>query len=610
MIGSTRPSPQRFPLAFPLGFPLAFPVAAIALLFATGCSGGGGGGGGTINAGPTIVTAALVAATTPPQPGNRLLLFFSENVQAVSGKLLTDADVTLSGGGTLGDITASPVLASPNSVQITLGTGVSFVPGGTTITFSIDNDAVQDVDGQLGMAATPVTIGLSDGQAPTLANVTIAAIDNELNGNGAAGGTLQVPPNGWALDLAFSDNTAVDVSSTQISASVGVITTSGTLAAGANLRSFLTLSASTATTANYTVPITVTFPQGDFTLTCTVVDTSGLGSSGATFAATAKVFGDFLRPFETNVNASQVWYLDFARDEESFTTSVIAGGASVDETAGANGRSDFEDILHVMGLNTTSPVTQNNCAQAVNVVVQDRFKAQLLTELAALYSGANVTFTLTQPSGAFGAVSSLPYSGFGYSQISIAGSATSPGTLGIAIFDPTNSTQDDNTLTDFSGQRLGIFLHTIADSGFGPPSSSPFRMTFNALAPALGGSAIGSDANDCERVNNNTIGDGRDTTIDTAINEFARFAAVVIGHECGHSMGLVENGAMPLGLYGNDLINFPGSSDGHIRNTTLFTGGSTNVMSPSLTYSSTVNPSSAFNSLNLAYLREQVFYGN
>jgi len=33
-------------------------------------------------------------------------------------------------------------------------------------------------------------------------------------------------------------------------------------------------------------------------------------------------------------------------------------------------------------------------------------------------------------------------------------------------------------------------------------------------------------------------------------------------------------------------------------------------MSPSLSYSGAVNAASAFNTLNLAYLREQVFYGN
>ena len=84
----------------------------------------------------------------------------------------------------------------------------------------------------------------------------------------------------------------------------------------------------------------------------------------------------------------------------------------------------------------------------------------------------------------------------------------------------------------------------------------------------------------------------------------------MLAHEAGHSMGLVANGAMPNGLFGNDDTNFPGSTDGHIRNTALFPGGSINVMSPVLTWSLAINSNTAFNSLNRAYLREQVSYGN
>ena len=47
--------------------------------------------------------------------------------------------------------------------------------------------------------------------------------------------------------------------------------------------------------------------------------------------------------------------------------------------------------------------------------------------------------------------------------------------LGVAIFDPNNATQNNDTQTDFQGIRLGIFLHTIANVGMGPPSSSAFR---------------------------------------------------------------------------------------------------------------------------------------
>ena len=67
---------------------------------------------------------------------------------------------------------------------------------------------------------------------------------------------------------------------------------------------------------------------------------------------------------------------------------------------------------------------------------------------------------------------------------------------------------------------------------------------------------------------------------------------------------------MPTGLYGNDSVNFPGSANGHIRNLSLFPGGATNLMSPALSYTNATSPATSFNTLNMAYLREQIFYGN
>ena len=104
--------------------------------------------------------------------------------------------------------------------------------------------------------------------------------------------------------------------------------------------------------------------------------------------------------------------------------------------------------------------------------LKNAYKSQLLvTELAALYSGANVTFTLTQPSRQLRHRSSS----VSYSVVRLLADqhrgrdSTNPGVLGLAIFDPSNTTQNDNTQTDFSGsQRLGVFLHTIVDSGLRP----------------------------------------------------------------------------------------------------------------------------------------------
>lgn len=598
MIGTNRPSHQRFPV------PLAL------LLLAAGCGGGGGGGGTTTaNVAPELISASFTGAGANPTAGDTLRLYFSEDVALVAGALLTDADFTLSGGSTLGTVAAAPTLVSARVVSITLGTGASLVTGTSTLALGTGNDAVTDAAGKLGRGGTAVPLGKSDGTAPVVSNVTIAGIDGELNGTGAAGGTLQVPRNGWTIDLTYSDASAIATDQTRITATVAVTTASGSQPAGTDLRPFLTEVSASNTAASYRVPSTVSFGSGACTVSCTVVDVSGLPSTPATFAFQVKAFTNDLRPFETGTNAHQVWYLDFTRDVESMSTSVIAGGVTVTATAGANSRSDFEDVLHVLGLLHTTPIANVSGSMNSNDVVLDQFKTELLAQLATLYSGANVQFTLTKPSGGFGGHSSVGYASLGYSQISVAGSSSSAGVLGVAIFDPHNATQNDDTQTDFLGIRLGIFLHTMADVGMGPPSSSAFRQDFNPLAPSLGGTAVGADSQDGTRLLNSSF-DGRADDIHTAITDFARFTAVVLAHECGHSMGLVQNGAMPTGLYGNDPTNFPGSSDGHIRNASLFPAGSINVMSPSLSYSNTLHPSTAFNTLNMAYLREQVFYGN
>jgi hypothetical protein len=601
MIGTNRPSHQRFPGGAP--------TTPVVLLLALGLAACGGGGGSTPNLAPTIVSAAFAGATATPAAGDALLLFFSEDVTLVAGRLLTDTDLTLSGGASLGAVAAAPTLVNARSVSITLGTGVSIVPGTTTVALAAANDAVQDATSQLGNGGTAVTIATSDGVSPTLSNVTLNDIDDELNGTGPAGGTLQVPVNGFTIDLAYSDNGAIATSSTQITANVTVSTSAGAQIAGTNLRPFLTEVSATNTAAVYRVPTTVSFPQAAVTLTCQVIDATGLGSGTSTFSFVVQAFTDALRPFETTVNASQVWFLDFSRDVESFTTSAITNGVSVDVTNGANGTSDAEEILRVIGLLSTSPIPNVNGSQNSNAVVLDQYKAELLAQLASLYSGANVTFTLTQPSGSFGTSSSLAYNAIGYSQICVAGASLTTGVLGIAIFDPANVTQNNNCQTDFQGQRLGVFLHTIADFGMGPPAGSTFRNTFDPLASSLGGTPVGDDAQDGQRLMG-TLNDSRATVIAAAIAEFARCTAVVVAHECGHSVGLVKDGAMPTGLYGGDLTNFVGSSSGHIRNASLFPAGSTNVMSPSLSYPNAINASTAFNTLNLAYLREQAFYDN
>jgi hypothetical protein len=359
------------------------------------------------------------------------------------------------------------------------------------------------------------------------------------------------------------------------------------------------------------VPSTVAFPQGAVTLSAIAIDVTGLASVPATFAFTVKNFSDALRPFETTVNPAQVWFLDLSRDIESYSTNLSLT-PPVQVTDGPNGRPDIEDLMIELGLMHTAPIANVQGSLNSNQVVMAQYKAALLVDLAVLYSGVNVQFTFTRPSGTFPSGSSSPaYAAFGYSQICIAGAEDptgNSGVLGVAIFDVHNAAQNDDCQTNFSGgQRLGIFLQTIVADGVGSGSSTLFRQTFDPFTLANGGTRIGADGQDGLRLTG-ALNDTRATRINTAIAGFARFTAVVLAHECGHSVGLVQDGAMPNGLYGGDATNFPGSTSGHINAAALFPAGALDVMTPAISYNGAINAATAFDSLCLAYLREQAIY--
>lgn len=295
MIGTKTNSPQRF-------VPASFAAAACFSFLAAACSSGGGGGGvvAAPDATPVIVTASFVGAGTTPATGDRLILVFSESISVATGTQLDDADVVLSANATLGTITVVPTVVSSNTLSISLGAGVTFAPGTSTISLGASNDAVRDSLGQLGAGGTPVTIGTSDGASPTITGITISGIDSALNGTGPAGGTLQVPANGWSIDLAYTDNVAIAPTKTQITANVQVLTAGGAVPAGSNLVPSLTAVTSTTANGSFSVPPAVTFPNGPVILTCLAVDLSGLASTPVTFNATVRAFDVNLQPFETS----------------------------------------------------------------------------------------------------------------------------------------------------------------------------------------------------------------------------------------------------------------------------------------------------------------------
>ena len=568
------------------------------------CGGGGGGGGVSVtNDPPVLVSASWSGSGAAPSAGDALTLFFSLDVTLVAGKTLDAADFALS-AGSLGAVSQNPSQPNPRSVRITLGSGVSFVSGSATLSLSSANDAILGANGKLAVAGTPRPITKGDGTAPTIPRLTLNGIDALLNGTGPAGGTLQVPRSGFTIDLTHSDAGGIDLAKTVVVASVNVVVNGTGNAAGVDLAGALTKTADQISTSLY-VSDAVVFPEGSCTVSVFVFDQSGLFSAPATFAFAVKALNDAARPLENG----QTWFLDLSRDIETYSVNLASLSQPVAVTPGANSRPDFDDLLHIVGLFSSTPIAVGSTGQDSNQYTLGLVKSRMLIELGALYSGANVAFTFTAPGTFPAGQSSVAYGSFAFSQICIAGAegpSGNTGVLGVALFDPNNARQDNNCLTDYQGQRLGVFVHTIVNDGMKPPSSSLFRTTFDALTPARAGTSIGNDAQDGARLLGQ-LSDSRATTITNAITRMARFAAVVAAHEMGHSLGLVKDGALPTGLYGGDSTNFPGSTGGHIRMpASVFPVGSTNVMSPSLSFDSALSASTAFNTLNLAYLRERV----
>lgn len=588
----------------------------ILCLGGTGCDGSSGGGGtkpiGAPDPAPVVIAATFVGATSTPTSGDTLQLLFSEDVAILPNTLMTDLDLSLS-AGSLGEVTTAPTLKNPRTVLVTLATGVSFEPGTTTLSIGSANDSIRDTTGNNAIASTPVVITDGDGDDPAISVLALSGVDSTLDGSGSAGGTLQVPTSGFTIEVSHRDLSSTVVPADTVIVATSVVGVSGVnRQAGLNLVDAFTHTTSGPTTT-YTIPTTVTFPVGILELRVYVRDTTGMISSSKIITGQTRAADDAVRPFETSANASQVWFIDTSRDIESYTFNIFNFITPLLPVSGANGRTDFADLLLIIGLQSTSPIANVSGGKDSNVVAMDLIEAAILTELSALFAGANITFTFTSP-GAWVGGSSVAYNSLGFSRIALSGSATAAGTsgtLGLAIFDPNNKNQDDDTQVNYGGtDRLGVFLHTIINDGIANHPTTTFRVTFDPFTPGLFGTVIGGNADDGSRLIG-TLNDSRTTEMKTAISRLARFAAVILAHECGHSVGLVMNGAMPAGLYGNDTANFPvfpsSAADGHIKMpTSLFPGLSENIMSPSFDFDATLAPKTRFNTLNRAYLREHV----
>jgi hypothetical protein len=580
-------------------------TATALTLLASACGGGGGGSSGPVFV-PSLVQAALLPSTGAG--ADALVLLYSDAVELTGASLEGDLAVAAGSLGALDGVLTRP---DARSVRIELGAGAAITPGVTRVGITIDNDAVRAAGGgpEIYAEGEAVTITLADLDPPTATVLTFEGIDDELSGTGPADGVLQVPPTGFTIDLEWTDATSGIASGEALLISNrDVQTSTGTLRAGVDLTRVLPRPTIRGNAVRFEVPSNVVFPAGDSALTTLHADASGQPGIPRTFRFRTVTVDDAIRPTER----TQVWFLSFDRDVESFAFDGSGFEPTVQIVAGANGLPDAFDALGVVGLWSESPLTGLPGGIDSNAWVRESFEARVLAELDDLFTDVDAQFTFISPGSYPSSSPFQPYGSFPFSQICIAGAAAAvpTGTLGAAYFDANNQTQNDNCRPTSTGERLGVFLHTLVLFGVRSGPTSLFRQTFGPFTPGFGGTPIGEALDDRERLLG-TLNDARTEAIDRAIRRMARTAAVITAHECGHSMGLVANGPMPAGLYGGDPVNFPtsgASASLHIENRSLFPSDAQNVMSPAIAFEKALSPETGFNSLNRAYLREKALY--
>ncbi len=595
-------------------------LGAVFLLAQASCNRGGGGGGTQSRPqGPHIVSASFIGENggdTRPDPGDRLRLSFDQPVLIVPGIPFLDSDADLSGGGSLGMGELDLEQVNPFTIDVFLGKNTYFTPGSTRVDLAQGQGAIASRD---GTNALPYEGVLIQAGTPEVETLTIGEIPSLLNGNGPPGGTLLVPWTGFPLDLSWKDRDGgrVDTASLGLFATVPLSTPTGTVPAGTNLLPFLDREGTGGDSIRLTPGAGVSFPEGTFILWAVVKDTEGKISPRAALELRAVHPSDGLRPFETGVNPSQVWFIDLSRDREGIGSSG-SGDITITVNEKPNGTPDFLEDLLILGLRSNYPrFTDLGDGTNPNDFLEKLVKDAVLENLSRIFRDTRVTFTFTSPGPLPGKLE-VPYNQFGFSRIALGG-ASEIGALGLAFMDRHNANQDDDGAwpgsTPSFHVSLGVFPTELIRFSVNLAPSTLFRTDFDPLMPGRGTPA-GEGDHDLSvlrylaGLDPSTTDPDRADAIEKAALDLGRFLAVVLSHETGHSMGLVADGPPPEGLFGNLPASFPGSDSGHIdlSHSGLLPLAAQNIMAPTISYQAALSLETCFNPLNRAWLREQVLY--
>jgi hypothetical protein len=567
-----------------------------------------------------------------PTAGEYLCMIFDEEIALNEAATFDDNDVDFfDGGDRLG--TNSPIaieLIDDFTVQVTLGTSPVFTPSSSRINIPDLNDKITDLAGNKpymdpspGRNDYELIIAL-DTTRPKMDLVTLNEIPDILNGKGEAGGELLVPRNRFDIYLEYHDvgGAGVDTSRVEIICTSAVTHDGSSVPANTDLVPYLTERSKDSDSALYHVPAKMTFPDGTNKIRARVWDLMENASFYKSFTFEVTATSNNIRPFETQVNPNQRWNLVFTRD--LYTISAAGTNTiTVTATETPNGTPDFREDMLVLGFRSTAPINVPGTGGNSNKLMEGFIHDAIKTELSdTIFAGVNISFTEEDEGGLPGNAAQTAYSSFTHSQIAIGGESD-VGALGVAFVDRANANQDNDVLYAGSapynpGVHLGVFTTRMLKYEINGSVWSNFRITFDDFIPGRG-TPVGEGADDQDILMDmagtgpavNGAAETRKESIELGLSRLGRYIAVITAHEMGHSMGLAVDGACPDGLHGGDPDNFPGSNSNHIDLSAfpeLYTLPAINIMVPATNFWMATATGTRFNKLNMAFLKETIYY--
>ena len=334
------------------------------------------------------------------------------------------------------------------------------------------------------------------------------------------------------------------------------------------------------------IPIASPLPLGAITVRAIAADLSGNRSSTAELRFDAAERTAETLPFET----TQVVWVRTGLDRDG------------------NGRPDFEDDLHRLGLLAHGdPLGQNDRLRAIMI---DGVLARARELFGRDRNGAPIDqepvpirLSAREPVG----VAHMQIACGGFDPEGAAGRRAgdaSTGVLGRAWFDYRNATPNErNTSLD---PGLGVFpaelwlFETRVHRDVYPSFVTSYAQLFLGLAPDLGGTPAGLHPRDAEALapgfdpaTGSAAASARYHAVFAAADAWATAVGTILAHEIGHSVGLTATGADAAGLHGDASLHNVAASN-------------RDVMAAALGFDALTALAFRFRPLNDAYLRQAV----